>query len=227
MLTDETIKQLNELIAEEARNEHKCRDYLKHVHHVLVDAQLIHSTTAEQEFPTQTGPNDYLIRAKVDSGIGTTENIIVVWELKAPQCLMFETDSKVRLKPSKDLVDAENKLFNHYHQLKGNRAIKEQFQLTSDSQIRMGGIIISREDKLAPGIKKSTTAEQNFRLAHTVRQQYIYKQNGMRLLSWDYILNCLQPQKISGEKAAGDGLIGVAKSGAITYTLQSSGDNRA
>lgn len=226
MLTDDTEIQLSRLIAEKKPNEHKCRDFLKHVHHVLVGAQLIHSTTYEQEFPTQTGPNDYLICAKVDSGIGTTERIVVVWELKAPQCPMFVTDSQARLKPSKDLFDAENKLFNHYHQLKSNRAMQDQFQLTSDSQIKLGGIIISREDKLVAGIKKSKTVERKFQLARSVRQQYVFKPHGMRLLSWDYIVNCLRPQHISGRKEAGDALLNVAETDGMKYTLQSSGDNR-
>jgi hypothetical protein len=96
----------------------------------------------ETEYREHSGDSDYVISAQVQESSGVQRVKAYVWESKAPQCYIFERDTDNRLKPSQDLVQAENQLLHYYLDLKGSEPSRDEFGVTTSDDFCLGGIII-------------------------------------------------------------------------------------
>lgn len=216
---------LRRLIDEDRQNECECRDFLPHADYILLGEFMSVPIGHETEFSTHHGPSDYFAYGLVDTG-GQTCPRICVWELKAPQCPMFVEGGANRLKPSPELIDAENKLLNHYCDLRSSEEFRSEFGLTDRSQVKLGGIIISRADKLVSNMESDVRQQQRFQRAHRIRDEFLYRKNNMRLLNWDHIAQALESRPIQGHTEEGRQTIRtIVPPQPISWTVQSSGDN--
>ena len=117
-----------------------------------------------------------------------------IWELKAPQCHIFEKDTENRLRPSKDLIQAENQLLNYYHENKGSELFRNNFGVTHSEYVCFGGIIIGSHARRVRGDYEEAKKEKLIETAFMIRKNYIYDRLNIRIMHWDYILDLLKPR---------------------------------
>ena len=115
---------LRGLISASENKEKECRKFLAYAKEALVRDTVIKFEYIEKERRGTSGDSDYIISCQVRDAIRVESVKAYIWELKAAQCYIFEKDTENRLRPSKDLVQAENQLLNYYHENRGN----EQFR---------------------------------------------------------------------------------------------------
>ena len=91
------------------------------------------------------------------------------------------------MKPSEELIDAENKLLHYYHEIKIGGLFREQLEITNSADICLGGIIISCEAKKVGG---DLTPDRKRQLYHTARaaKNHLYG-DIIKIKTWDEILN--------------------------------------
>jgi hypothetical protein len=174
-------------------NEIKCGSYLHHAAPLLLPGTPL-EFTADREDRNYFGSTDFVIAAKLrDDQMGETISAFI-WELKAPQCYLFEPDNnKNRFRPTIDYVKAENQLLHYYHQAVGDSVFRQRFGIMDTKNIKLGGVIIGRSsDRLAKDINTSID-RSNAQMALDVRRNYLYQAFGIRVLLWDRILAFLKP----------------------------------
>src|SRR5450759_553419 len=96
------------LMRNPGQNEVECRNYLRYAKELLVRFTPKEFIAAADEYRGHSGDSDYIIVCKVCDEAGITSNQAYIWEVKAPQCYVFEQDTMNRVKPSKDFISAEN-----------------------------------------------------------------------------------------------------------------------
>lgn len=189
--------ELKALISSPESKELECRAYLDNIKQVLFrNLYTIKSNIySEKEFRTYSGDSDYIIVAKIKTEFGTEKKVMLVWELKAPQCSIFKTENNNnRLIPSNDLISAENQLLNYYHEIMNNDSRRAEFEICSADNIYLGGIIISCDKNKVSGTKIDEDKKNRlFTTAIDIRHKYFYDHNNIRLLTWDYILDFFKP----------------------------------
>ncbi|HEX7343533.1 MAG TPA: hypothetical protein VF398_04675 [bacterium] len=186
-----SYNELRILIAEKNRREHECRKYLCQAKHILVPEAVVEFCYLEKEYRTHTGDSDYVISAKVILKTSVERVRAYVWELKAPQCSIFEKDTMARLRPSKYLIDAENKLIHYYDELKGSDRSRSDFKVIHPDDIRIGGIIIGKESKWVSGITDESQARKLKDQTLRIREKYRYDSQEIKIITWDRILRNL------------------------------------
>jgi len=158
----------------------------------------------ETEFRGYSGDSDYIISGELDLA-GTSPTVAYVWELKAPQCYIFEKDTEHRLKPTYELIDAENKLLHYYNEVKESSQHRDHFGVTLPDYVRLGGIIIGSNRTKARGFYDGALMDRLYRRAIYARMT-MYRPAGIFLVTWDHILDQLKPTYsqnrtiISGER---------------------------
>ena len=195
---------LKELVESERYKELECRFYLQYVKDFLMKETPIEFVTVETEYITTPGRSDYIISGKlIDSGTYRTHAYL--WELKAPQCYIFEKDTENRLKPSSDLIDAENKLLHYYDDLRTSDTARQDIGVGRDCHIHLGGIIIGRENALVNGEFASPYRKKALYSRAIDSRRILYDDAGIKLVTWDQILSQLKPvelqrvTRVSGE----------------------------
>lgn len=200
---NERFESLRALIETADRKEHECREYLKFVPALLFEETVIQYVHLATEYRGHPGDSDYIISGRIRDETGSESVKAYVWELKAPQCYVFEADNENRLKPSRDLMDAENKLLHFYDQLKGDDAARASFQVTHRDNVHLGGIIIGSRQTRVSGDYDHAKKEVLFETAKRIRTSYFYRPAGIRLLTWDRVLEQFGP-RTSGQRETGD-----------------------
>ena len=118
-----------------------------------------------------------------------------IWELKAPHCYLMEfDDAKTRCRPTLDLIKAENQLLHYGHESQNNDAHQVRLQIMDRDRIRLGGIVIGTRDKIlkgATGVGDIERATNSF----NIRKKYFYEPIGMKVVTWDRIIEYLRPQQ--------------------------------
>lgn len=184
-------KHLKNLIDDNNNKEHECREFLPHVRDLLFRETLIEYGRSDEEYRGHTGDSDYIVSGKVRDECGVKCVRVYVWELKAPQCHIFQQDIENRVKPTKELIDAENKLLNFYDELRGSNLFLDEFKITHPDNICLGGIIIGCESRLIKGDYDDAKKKELFTRAKRIRDKYLY--HDIRLMTWDNILAQLRP----------------------------------
>jgi hypothetical protein len=182
-------QDLRDLINCEDNKEHECRYYLQYIKHVLVKNRAITYNSVETERIGNVGRSDYIISAIIDEG-GNESVRAYLWELKAPQCYIFVKDTDNRLKPSVELIDAENKLLHYYYENRDNGLFHRQYSITNSDDVRLGGIIIGSKDRRVRGDYDEDLKNRLYSVAKATRD-HLYS-NDIVLLTWDDVLAYLQ-----------------------------------
>lgn len=190
----ERYNNLKTFIDSESFVEHQCREFLQYIPHILFRETVINFIYVEKEYKGNSGDSDYIISAEVKDGSGLSTVRAYIWELKAPQCNIFEFDNKNRLIPSKYLIEAENQLLHYHYEHRGSDQFKDEFKVTHPDNVMFGGIIIG-SGKTSIKCRESLDQKDKklFEKAVKVRQKYLYDINGIKLLTWDYILEQFLP----------------------------------
>jgi len=187
-------QELEALIDSDVRREHDCRKFLEPVKDSLFKETVINHLYHEIEYRGHTGDADYAISGKVADEGGVQCVRAYIWELKAPQCYIFEKDTQNRLRPTEDLVDAENQLLYYFHEQKGSNKFLNDFCVQSD-YVHPGGIIIGCLRTRVHGDYEEAKKLTLYRDALNIRSTYFYKGAGSKLVTWDFILEQLRPPR--------------------------------
>jgi hypothetical protein len=190
--------ELKALIDDETKKEHECRKYLQYIPHYLFRETVVSYEYRETEYRGHSGDSDYVISGKVKDESGFECVRAYIWELKAPQCYIFEKDTKNRLRPTKDLIQAENQLLHYYEEQKGSDQFRDEFKVTHPDNVCFGGIIIGCNRTLVKGDYNEKKKERLFQRTKTIRDKHFYRNSGIRLVTWDTILCQFRPP-IRGE----------------------------
>lgn len=177
------------------KRELECRPYLQHAENLLIE-QSLRSTVQFHEVRSYAGDADLILAADVMTDTGETERMAFLWELKAPQCYLFEyDDNKHRCRPTPDLVKAENQLLHYVEEAVGNESTRMRLGVMNRTNIRPGGIIIGakntmlRTPKDIRDVDKASTALR-------LRRERLYHAQGIRVLLWDRVLDAVRPTPI-------------------------------
>jgi hypothetical protein len=194
------FKKLQGFISDSNNKELECRDYLQYAKGALVSDTVIEFVYVEKERRGNSGDSDYIVSCKVCDEIGVEAVKAYIWELKAPQCYIFEKDTENRLRPTKELVQAENQLLHYYHENKGSEQFKNDFGVSHSDNVLFGGIIIGCHARRIKGDYPEEKKNKLFEKALMIRKKYIYDPLHIRIVHWDYILDFLKHPIIPMQK---------------------------
>jgi hypothetical protein len=185
-LAEELSRDLQRLIDDTQNNrELECREFLRYTKELLVYPDIPDRfVDVETERIENLGRSDYLVVADVLRS-GDCYRRAYLWELKAPQCFIYEEDTRTRLKPSQDFMDAENQLLNYYYGLKENGVFLQQYQISAPSDISLGGIIIGCHRTKVRGNYTEVEKTSCYNIAKRVRDQ-LYD-GKLKVRTWDEI----------------------------------------
>jgi hypothetical protein len=193
---DELYRDLRILIGHASNKEHECREFLKYRPEYLFKETVVQIAYADQEYRGNSGDSDYVISAKIRDESGVECVKVYIWELKAPQCYIFEKDNENRLRPTGDLLSAENQLLHYYHEQRGSEQFRQQFNVTHPDYVCFGGIIIGSSNRLVRGDYDEDKKAKLYERAISIRRHYFYNAWGIRLITWDSILSLFGPKII-------------------------------
>jgi len=179
---------LRRLIDDTKQKEHECRLFLGYVPELLTDKTFKQILYIEPEYRSKSGDSDYVISFEIYGEGGVDKRYAYVWELKAPQCYVFEYETNNRVKPSEDLIKAENQLLHYYDDQQGNDRFRRDFKIVSSDDIKFGGIIIgSQKTRIKGGNYSPAKIDNLYETALRIRENYFYRGRGIRLLLWDFV----------------------------------------
>ena len=196
MSTDKTpYESLKELIeVEKKQKERECGKFLDLCKDLLVIGTPIAFIHSETEYRGNTGDSDYIVSCKTRDGTSLETNNAYIWELKAPQCYIFEADTRQRLIPSKDLIKAENQLFHYFHEYRGSIDFHSRFEVHPNN-IHIGGIIIGTKERYVKGNYEPERKTRLYSHSLMIRKEYVYRTLGLQIFTWDRILEQIKEQK--------------------------------
>lgn len=192
----ELVEQLKSLIESAGNKEDECRKFLQYVPEILFRETPVEYICIEKDYVQHSGKPDYIISARVQDDTHSFDCVrAYVWELKAPQCHVFEKDTETRVRPTKELIQAENQLLNYYEEMRENASTRTEFQVLHPNDICFGGIIIGCSRTLINGDFEAEKKTRLFQKAKRIRDAYFYARAGIKLLTWDAVLDQLLPKE--------------------------------
>lgn len=192
-MAEELCRDLQRLIDDQENRELECRAFLRYAKDLLVLPDIADRfVDVEMERIEYLGRSDYLVVANVFRS-GDKYRRAYLWELKAPQCFIYEEDTRTRLKPSQDFVDAENQLLNYYYGLKESAIFRQQYEICAASDISSGGIIIGCERTKVRGNYTEAEKISRYNIAKRVKDQ-LYD-GKIKVRTWDEICSFIGGQR--------------------------------
>lgn len=191
--------ELKGLIDDVNNRELECRQYLQYARYLLFREPVIKFEYVEHEYRGHGGISDYVISGRVRDESGIECVRAYVWELKAPQCFVFKKDTKNRLRPSEDLIQAENQLLHYYDELKGSDQFRAEFGVTHPDNVCLGGIIIGCDKTKVMGEYEEAKKAKLYEKAIRCRK-LLYDPAKIRLMLWNHILEHLEEKRIISKK---------------------------
>lgn len=174
-----------------------------------------------EEYRGHTGDSDYLIVCKAVDEAGIEANKAYLWEVKAPQCYLFEADTNNRVRPTKEFISAENQLLHYYEESKGSTMFRDEFEITHPDNVRLGGLIIgSKKTWVKGGSYDPSTLVRLYTRALNLRKKYLYGDSGIRIIIWDHLLESLKKKEAPLPLEVFNTSISIPEP---TYTIVSSG----
>jgi hypothetical protein len=171
-----------------AHRERECQAYLIYAAELLLPGsptQVVGVTEERNYF----GETDLVIGAEIRDDTNRTARHAFIWELKAPQCHLFEIDTKNRCRPTDAFLQGENQLLHYFHEASGNGRFRERMGVTDQDNIHVGGLVIGTRERMLKGSAEVRKADTALR----VRENYLYKTHRIRILTWDRILDFVRP----------------------------------
>jgi hypothetical protein len=191
-LTEAEFRAFKALIDEPHRQtERECQNYLSHAANLLLPGTPVDTTTITEE-RNYFGTADFIIAATIRDDANRNVRSAYIWELKAPQCYLFERDNANRCRATDDFLKAENQLLHYTHQAIGDQTFRARMQVMDHTNIRIGGIVIGTRERFMRGSTGSMDI-QKADIALQVRELYLYKSHGIRVLTWDRVLDYVRP----------------------------------
>ena len=182
---------LRTLMQDSTLREVECQEYLQYAHTLLSPpfskvVQMVHEQVA------LAGRSDYFFVCEVSEV--EMRRRLVLWEAKAPQLPPFQVATRNRLTPTRALVEAENQLLYYFDEYRSNGQFMDRYQIRHPNDIRLGGIIIGRDDNLVrPCADPSLSADTLRQMASSalrIRDEHFYRER-IRVLTWDRIANVI------------------------------------
>lgn len=199
-MTDRNIYQeLRAIMDETGNRELAARDYIQFAKDLFVDETPLEFFDLRIEYPTTNGDIDLLVPCLLEDDAGIQTRVIYVWEIKSPQTHIFCRDNNNRVKPTNELTKAENQLLHYFEECKQNQQFRTEFQIVDPENVRLGGILIGKKETLVlPSEKYSEDHKKAlYNKASNYRMKHFYRPSGIKLLTWDKVLNQLNDQSIS------------------------------
>jgi hypothetical protein len=181
--------KLKSLLASRRRNERACREYLPLANELLSKYESNEFKGHVTELPGRFGPSDYMVRCTCMNVAGQKEDHVYIWEVKAPQCPLFVRETKMRARPSPDLIKAENQLLHYYADQSGSNSFLQDLQIPP-GHVHLGGIIIGTRWNLMKG-ELSSQAKTSAARAFELRRKLIYDPANIEVYTWERILDYL------------------------------------
>lgn len=201
---DKLYEDLRVLIESKEKKEHKCSEFLYYIDEYLTDPNIKLRLYEKTEYRFTTENLDYVLSVNTKDEGGSECVKAYIWELRAPQCYIFEKDTIERLKPSKELISAENQLINYHNKLKNDESFKSRAKVLKSEDVKLGGIIIGCNNTKVYGAYEDVERDALYKEAYQIRKDYFYR-NDIRLISWDTILEQFKPNiKHESKKESGD-----------------------
>ena len=138
-----SAEALRALMVDGVQREVECQQYLQHAHLLLAPP---FSTVMQvvREQVGMAGRSDYFLLCEVQEV--EPRRRLVLWEAKAPQLAPFEVTTQNRLIPTRALVEAENQLLYYFDEYRSNGQLLDRYQIRHPDDVRLGGIVIGRDD---------------------------------------------------------------------------------
>jgi hypothetical protein len=179
---------LRALMADEQKREVECQAFLEHANFLLAPP-LSRVVQVVREQIAMAGRSDYFLLCEVNEV--DVRRRLVLWEAKAPQLCPFDTSSSQnRLIPSQALVEAENQLLYYFDEYRSNGQFLDRYQLRHPDDVKLGGIIIGRDDNWVHRTRGNTQPDDVLRQmassALRIRDEHFYR-GRIKVLTWDRI----------------------------------------
>jgi len=204
MNRNKVIKQLDRLIKDQkTHNEVECGKLLATPEAVTVLLPFCYPVTfVDAELRTSSGDVDLIICSDELQAGGQTRRLLYIWELKAPQLSLFCSETKGRASPTKEFYSAENQLIHYHAHVAGSEEDRKKFKIISANDVRIGGIVIGRSQNLVSSQKKVSEgkAKSLAGSARDIRERTLYSQTGLRIMTWDMIIERLRLITVSHRK---------------------------
>jgi len=217
--------ELQKLMQDQSHMEMECRVYLDNTKEKLVNTPPDRFVRFEPEYRGHTGDSDLIVTCEVENDAGVRCIEAYIWEVKSPQCHVFEFDNNNRVKPSKDLISAENQLLHYYEEYKKSDTFKQEFDITSSDNIHIGGIIIGQKSTLVkPHSKYTDQGKINslYTRAINCRKEHFYKASRVDFIVWDRILELLRSDEVPNQ---GSDTIDHIQNISLNYNVSISSNN--
>ena len=190
--------QLKSLMKKRTHEEDECKKLLVNALEMLVHHEPPEEFNRfEPEYAGVHGYTDVVVSCTRSSDTGEPRKHAYIWEAKSPQCYLFEADTRHRVRPTKELVSAENQLLHYYYSNRGAASFRRHFSIISDIDIHFGGIIIGQQSTLVRNSRKIRYSEDEryplYADARDYRNMALWENSGIKLLTWDRVLNVLRP----------------------------------
>jgi hypothetical protein len=192
-LSAQEFNAFEALVLETGRHtENECGDFLAKAAGVLLQETPLDMKTIQQD-RSFFGASDLIITAKLLTEQNHAVDHAFIWELKAPQCSLMESDdNRNRFRPTIDLIKAETQLLHYASEIQNNDTYRERLKIMDRNMIKLGGIVIGTRDRL---LRNASTPGDIERAASSlnIRTRYFYSHLGIRVFTWDRILQYLRP----------------------------------
>lgn len=207
MTKAEVLQELeNKIAVVGTQNETECTALLTEASYVLLPTEQGQITYVNTEQTVHPGRIDLLVYADCAQASGARRRTLYVWELKAPQLSLFRIDTNNRARPSAALYDAENQLVHYHDSLRDNGSFRGTHKILAPDDVKFGGIIIGRSSNYVwhkakiEADRAHDLAEQALRL----RQRLFYDPHGIRIWTWDTIVQRMRVMEQSFTDSQGD-----------------------
>ncbi|WP_157619703.1 hypothetical protein [Skermanella stibiiresistens] len=146
-----------------------------------------------REEANRFGESDFTVSARIMVSRSSFKITAYVWEVKAPQCYLYEFDNnRNRLRPTKELIKAENQLLHYASDFSDMRAFRNRYGLDAYSTVIPAGILIGRDDRLVKPSRQLQVSEADARAlfdqTSRIRDLYLYDRAGIRIRTWDWAI---------------------------------------
>jgi hypothetical protein len=177
----------------EGQTELKCAKYLHYAAEFLVHGTPTKITTGAED-RNYFGSADFIVSAVLNNDRRQSVAFAYIWELKAPQSYLFEyDDNQNRCRPTKEFAKAENQLLHYFHLASGDQDFRQRFGVMDHRNIKLGGIIIGRSTDRMLKAAASEADIPKANMALSVRDNFLYAAQSIRVLTWDRILDFVRP----------------------------------
>lgn len=188
-----SLARLRALVAEnKLRQELDCGKIPRKKAHILLVPAKTDVVFVDAELNTPPGRVDLIVVADQARPDGNDRRIAYIWELKAPQCYIFELDGPGRARPSRDLYAAENQLIHYCATLAGDQLWRQRWRILSPEHVMPGGIVIGRRSTFVRAAVRYQARDRPLaNQALDLRQQYLYRSYNIEVMTWDRVVELI------------------------------------